>query len=76
MLAVITTGAIAGTLQAAIGARSAVHQDTVGRALLWVRRNTGSPGKEISMWDLLMVAFTIGFFVVALLYVAACEKLR
>jgi hypothetical protein len=28
------------------------------------------------MTDLLMLAFTIVFFVVALLYVAACEKLR
>jgi len=28
------------------------------------------------MWDLLMIVFTIGFFVVAVLYVVACEKLR
>jgi hypothetical protein len=31
---------------------------------------------ETSMTDLLMLAFTILFFAVALLYVAACEKLR
>jgi hypothetical protein len=29
-----------------------------------------------SMTDILMLAFTIVFFAVALLYVAACEKLR
>jgi len=28
------------------------------------------------MWDLLMVVITIGFFIVALLYVNGCEKLR
>jgi len=28
------------------------------------------------MWDLLTIVFTVGFFVVALLYVAACERLR
>jgi hypothetical protein len=28
------------------------------------------------MTDLLMLAFTIAFFAVALLYVAGCEKLR
>jgi len=28
------------------------------------------------MTELLMLAFTIAFFAVALLYVAACEKLR
>jgi hypothetical protein len=28
------------------------------------------------MTDLLMLAFTIAFFAVALLYMAACEKLR
>ena len=28
------------------------------------------------MWDLLMVGITIGFFIVALLYVNGCEKLR
>jgi hypothetical protein len=28
------------------------------------------------MKDLLMLVFTIAFFVVALLYVAACERLR
>lgn len=31
---------------------------------------------ETLMTDLLMLAFTIAFFAVALLYVAACEKLR
>ena len=31
---------------------------------------------EIPMKDLLMLAFTIAFFAVALLYVTACEKLR
>jgi hypothetical protein len=34
------------------------------------------PGKETAMADLLMILFTIGFFIVALLYVAACERLR
>jgi len=28
------------------------------------------------MTDLLMIAFSVSFFVVALLYIAACEKLR
>jgi len=28
------------------------------------------------MKDLLMILFTVGFFLVALLYVTACEKLR
>jgi hypothetical protein len=31
---------------------------------------------EIPMTDILMLAFTIVFFAVALLYVAACDKLR
>jgi hypothetical protein len=31
---------------------------------------------ETPMTDILMLAFTIAFFAVALLYVAACEKLR
>ncbi len=34
------------------------------------------PGKGLSMTDLLMIVFSIAFFVVALLYVGACEKLR
>jgi hypothetical protein len=29
-----------------------------------------------SMWDVLMVGFSIAFFAVALLYVNGCEKLR
>jgi hypothetical protein len=33
-------------------------------------------GREDFMWDLLMVGITIGFFIVALLYVNGCEKLR
>jgi hypothetical protein len=31
---------------------------------------------EIPMTDILMLAFTIAFFAVALLYAAACDKLR
>jgi hypothetical protein len=31
---------------------------------------------EATMWDLLMILITIAFFVIALLYVNACEKLR
>jgi hypothetical protein len=31
---------------------------------------------ETNMTDLLMLAFTVAFFALALLYVAACEKLR
>ena len=31
---------------------------------------------RLAMTDLLMIVFSIAFFAVALLYVAACEKLR
>jgi hypothetical protein len=35
------------------------------------------PGNEgNAMTDLLMMVFTVAFFVVALLYAAACERLR
>lgn len=33
-------------------------------------------GRVRFMWDLLMLIATIVFFAVALLYVAACERLR
>jgi hypothetical protein len=37
----------------------------------------GAPGNEgTAMTDLLMIVFTIVFFALALIYVAACEKLR
>lgn len=41
-----------------------------------VRRQTGLLVKRIAMTDFLMLVFTVAFFVLALVYVAACEKLR
>jgi hypothetical protein len=32
--------------------------------------------RENGMTDLLMIVFTIGFFALALIYTAACERLR
>jgi hypothetical protein len=34
------------------------------------------PGRKAAMSDFLMIVFSVAFFVVALLYVTACEKLR
>jgi len=34
------------------------------------------PDEEDRMWDLLMVAFSIAFFVVAVVYTTACTRLR
>jgi len=45
-------------------------------AFVMPRLGTAVFNEDISMTDLLMIVFTVAFFAVALLYTAACEKLR